>query len=208
MLNERLQELQEKLGYIRRDLEPPYHGKLIGDQVVIFDCNEGSSLYAKGFFGKPIGIKKPEPSLAFNRDLQLNLLETVYLTKKNWLIVEDAVDGRVLSHLDLYELGCKSQEKFKEKYLIYEDLRNKGYVVRPGLKFGADFTIYRKGPGLDHSAFVVQVLEHENKISAIEMVRAGRLATSVKKRFVIASISTRESTLPKIVYYVFKWYKP
>jgi tRNA-intron endonuclease len=200
--------LGEKLSKIRRDLEPPYTGSLIADQVIVFDHAQGSSLYAKGFYGKPIGIKKPDPNLAFDRELQLDLLETVHLFKRGWLVVQDSKTGKQYSVAEIEALAAEKYETFKERSLVYEDLRKKGYIVRPGLKFGADFTVYHQGPGLDHSAFVVLVLENENRISAMDMVKAGRLATSVKKRFVIASITSAEMTLPSITYYVFRWFKP
>ncbi|MEX2715064.1 MAG: hypothetical protein Q6370_002065, partial [Candidatus Sigynarchaeota archaeon] len=73
---------------------------------------------------------------------------------------------------------------------------------------GAYFTVHRPAPGLAHSGFVGHVPAHENRISSMDMVKAGRLATSVKKRFVIASISSGEMTLPTITYYVFRWFKP
>jgi tRNA-intron endonuclease len=200
--------LNAKLSKIRRDLDPPYKAKLIADQVIIFDHAQGSSLYAKGFYGKPIGIKKPDPNLAFDRELQLDMFEAVHLVKKGWLVVQDSRAGKQFSVAEIEAFAAEKYEKFKERSLVYDDLRAKGYIVRPGLKFGADFTVYRQGPGLDHSAFVVLVLENENRMSSMDMVKAGRLATSVKKRFVIASISSGEMTLPSITYYVFRWFKP
>jgi tRNA-intron endonuclease len=201
--------LAEKLSKIRRDLDPPYSGQLIGDQVIVFDHEQGSSLYAKGFYGKPIGIKKPDPNMAFDRELQLDMIEAVYLAHKDWLVVHNATSGETIQPVELDLIAADRFDTFREKYLVYEDLRAKNYIVRPGLKFGADFAVYRQGPGLDHSLFVVLVLERENQISAMDMVRAGRLATSVKKRFVIASLSTGAGAISvKINYYVFKWYKP
>lgn len=202
------EDLHERLSSIRRDLEPPYVAKFVGEQIIIFDHDQGSSLYARGFFGKPIGIRKPDPHLAFDRELQVNFIEASYLMGKGWLDIIDARTGNQFTRENLRDIASKSHERFKEKSLVYDDLREKGYIVRPGLKFGADFTVYKQGPGLDHSSFVVQVLEHENQISAMDMVRAGRLATSVKKRFVLASISSLDSKLTKISYYVFRWFKP
>ncbi|MHA1679704.1 MAG: tRNA-intron lyase [Promethearchaeota archaeon] len=209
MNEEKVETLETRLEKIKRDMPPPYTGKLVGnDQIIVFDYNQASSLYANGFYGKPIGIKKPDPTLAFERELQVNLLEAYYLIKKGWLIVVNFHTGDEYTSDEIYALAGTIHKNFKEKSLVYDDLREKGYVVRPGLKFGADFTVYKQGPGIDHSSFVVQVLEHENQISAMDMVRAGRLATSVKKRFVLASISSEDSTLPQIVYYIFKWFKP
>ena len=61
--------------------------------------------------------------------------------------------------------------------------------------------MYKKGPGLDHSPFIIQVLPKVTNLTAIDIVRAGRLANSVKKKFIIANPLTR-------TYYGFKWFKP
>jgi len=36
---------------------------------------------------------------------------------------------------------------------VYKDLRDKGFIIKPGLKYGADFSVYEKGsrPGDEHS---------------------------------------------------------
>ncbi|KKK66887.1 hypothetical protein LCGC14_2959590, partial [marine sediment metagenome] len=47
----------------------------------------------------------------------------------------------------------------------------------------------------------VHVLPHDAEITAVDMVRAGRLATSVRKKFVIANPLTKS-------YYFFEWFKP
>ncbi|MHA1397284.1 MAG: tRNA-intron endonuclease family protein, partial [Candidatus Heimdallarchaeaceae archaeon] len=75
--------------------------------------------------------------------------------------------------------------------------------VRPGLKFGVDFAVYTKGPGLEHSPYMIQIIEKEGKINPIELVRAGRLATTVRKNFVLASMIKK-----KLHFFVFNRYKP
>ena len=77
--------------------------------------------------------------------------------------------------------------------------RLEGYVVRPGMKFGSDFIIYEQGPGFDHSQWVVHVEKDDIELQAINIVRAGRLAASVKKRYLISTI-TPDS---EIVFYGF-----
>ena len=58
--------------------------------------------------------------------------------------------------------------------LVYKDIRNRGLIPRPGLKFGAYFAVYQKGPGIDHSHYVITTLEKGSELTAIELVRAGR----------------------------------
>ena len=100
--------------------------------------------------------------------------------------------------------GKAGDPLFEEKILIYTDIRKRGLIPRPGLKFGADFAVYHKGPGLDHSPYVITALPKGSDLTAIELVRAGRLATSVKKKFVIATILKSN----KVSYFGFVWQKP
>jgi len=175
--------------------------KLINSRVIVFDPLHASYLYVKyNFFGSPLGIAKPRLEF-FRRPSELSLIEAYYLISRNKITIFDVKSEKYLSSEEFYEIAKKMHHKFDDKYVIYQDLREKGYVPRPGLKFGADFVVYKKGPGLEHSSFIVHVQPNDSKISAIDMVRAGRLATSVRKKFVIANPLTCS-------YYFFEWFKP
>ncbi|MHA1264159.1 MAG: tRNA-intron lyase [Candidatus Helarchaeota archaeon] len=175
--------------------------ELIQNRVIVWNYKHGSSLYKNGFYGKPLGIRKPK-SFEFERPLELSLFEALYLLTKNKIKVLDK-NKNPLKVEFFKEIAMKNFTEFEDKYRVYCDLRERGYVVRPGLKFGADFAVYQYGPGIDHAPFIVHVLQNFTAISSIEMVRAGRLATTVRKKFVIATI-----TIDKVVYYMFTWFKP
>lgn len=176
--------------------------QIIENMVVIWNPKDGSLLYAKGFFGKPLGIRKPKTT-EFDRPSQLSFFEALYLFSKGMLRIYIEDLSEPLTEKELIEIAENQHANFSQKYHVYEDLRNRGFVVRPGLKFGADFAIYKQGPGIDHSLFIIQVVANSQEISAIEVVRAGRLATSVRKRFVLAT--PRKG---KTQYFVFSWMKP
>ncbi|MFX1341020.1 MAG: tRNA-intron lyase [Promethearchaeota archaeon] len=183
------------------DIPKKIPAKFINSRVIVFNPLYASYLYVKkGFYGSPLGINKPRLEY-FSKPSELSLIEANYLLERDEITVLDVKTNQLLSCKELYEIGKKNHHKFEEKYVIYKDLREKGYIPRPGLKFGADFVVYKKGPGLEHSPFIVHVLPHDSKISAIDMVRAGRLATSVRKKFVIANPLTNS-------YYFFEWFKP
>jgi tRNA-intron endonuclease len=172
----------------------------VNSRVIVFNPLYASYLYVKEkFFGAPLGISKPRLEY-FSKPSELSLIEAYYLVKKNRISIS-TTDGKILGPEEFYEKAVQIHDKFEDKYVIYKDLREKGYIPRPGLKFGADFVVYKKGPGLEHSPFIVHVLPHDSTISAVGIVRAGRLATSVRKKFVIANPST-------ISYYFFEWFKP
>ncbi|MFX1409594.1 MAG: tRNA-intron lyase [Promethearchaeota archaeon] len=183
------------------DIPKKIPAKFINSRVIVFNPLFASYLYVKkNFFGSPLGINKPRLEY-FSKPSELSLIEAYYLLNKDEISIYDVKEDKNLSPNDFYEIAKKIHHKFEEKYKIYKDLREKKYIPRPGLKFGADFVVYKKGPGLEHSPFIVHVLPHDSKITAIDMVRAGRLATSVRKKFVIANPLTCS-------YYFFEWFKP
>ena len=175
--------------------------KFINNRVIVFNPLFASYLYVKKkFFGSPLGISKPRLEY-FSKPSELSLIEAYYLLKNDEITIFDVKEQKKLNPKEFFDIAKKIHNKFEDKYIIYKDLRDKKYVPRPGLKFGADFVVYKKGPGLEHSLFMVHVLPHNSEITAIDMVRAGRLATSVRKKFVIANPLTKS-------YYFFEWFKP
>ena len=175
--------------------------KFINNRVIVFNPLYASYLYVKKhFFGSPLGISKPRLEY-FSKPSELSLIEAYYLLENDEITIFDVKEQKNLNPKEFFDIAKKIHNKFEDKYVIYKDLRDKKYVPRPGLKFGADFVVYKKGPGLEHSLFMVHVLPHNSEITAIDMVRAGRLATSVRKKFVIANPLTKS-------YYFFEWFKP
>ena len=175
--------------------------KFVNSRVIVFNPLYASYLYVKkGFFGSPLGIHKPRLEY-FSKPSELSLIEAYYLLERDEITIFDVKENSFVEPTKFYKIAKRIHHKFEEKHIIYKDLRERGYIPRPGLKFGADFVVYKKGPGLEHSLFMVHVLPHNSEITAIDMVRAGRLATSVRKKFVIANPLTCS-------YYFFEWFKP
>ncbi len=175
---------------------------LVGDRAIVWNPEDGMLLYDDGYYGQPVGIRKPK-SPVFDKPLELSLLECAYLTKESRLQVLDA-DHQPIDPDALLQLGAESSDDFRDRFLVYSQLRNKGYVVRPGLKFGTDFAVYEKGPGIDHAPFLVHVIPQKDGVVPLDIVRAGRLATSVKKRFIIATVKENG----EIAHYSFVWHRP
>ena len=174
---------------------------LVQDSLIVWDIEESRNLYRIGFYGKPLGVPKPKDA-NFTSPLILDLIEATYLVEKNMLRITR--DGKPLSLDEIKEYGRKTYDRFIDKYLVYRDLRDRGFVVTPGIKFGSDFAAYKHGPGIDHAPFIIQVKSRNDNISALDIVRSGRLATSVRKHFTIA-IPDHETG--KVAYLVFEWFK-
>ncbi len=175
----------------------PYVGTLIGDKVVVFDLGQSKQLYALGYFGKPVGESKPRE---FKSPLELSLVEAVYLTRRQDLRV--LYQGEFLDPEELASIAQERVSKFSILSLVYEDLREKGFVVRSGIKFGADFSVYTVGPGIEHAPYLVIGLDIGQEIPASELMGFGRLSHSVKKRLILALVDEKARRLK---YITFKW---
>jgi tRNA-intron endonuclease len=197
--------LREPVGELKEKEQGPKEvvtAELIGSHVVVWNPKEGSTLYKEGYYGQPISIRKPK-TFDFNCPVELSLLEALYLLEKQRIKLIDEKTKNQINAQQLREYGTKVYNELDDKYLVYKDLRSRGYIVRPGLKFGADFAVYQHGPGIDHAPFVVHALPKGTTINPIETVRAGRLATTVRKKFIIATISLAGA----VNYLIFEWKK-
>ncbi|HYB45462.1 MAG TPA: tRNA-intron lyase [Nitrososphaerales archaeon] len=159
-------------------------GRLFENRIVVWDVHASRKLFKEGYYGKPLGIPKPK-DFEFDAPLILDLMEGYYLMKKKVITLESE-DGKKLTPEQLEEVCRKSYSDFEEKFIVYKKLRDEGYVVTPGIKFGSDFAVYEHGPGIDHAPYIVQVMSPHSTITATAMVRSGRLATTVRKQFIVA----------------------
>ena len=177
--------------------------ELIENFLIVWNPKDGTELYKNGYYGKPLGISKPKIP-EFKVPLILDLMEGVYLAEKGIIAVHEA-DGK--GSVGLKKLRQKARQlydEFNDKYSVYKDLRESGLIVTPGIKFGCDFAVYKYGPGVEHAPYMVSVKDAGSEISATEIVKAGRLATTVRKRFIIA---VPDLSAEKTRYLIFKWFK-
>ena len=177
--------------------------EFIENFLVVWNPTEGSKLYKIGFYGKPVGIPKPKIA-EFDVPLVLDLMEGLYLAEKGIISVYEGSEKRKVSLKKLRQRVKQLYEEFDGKYTVYRDLRDNGLIVTPGIKFGCDFAVYKHGPGLEHAPYMVSVKKGKSEITATEIVKAGRLATTVRKRFIIAVPGLEKE---KIRYLIFKWFK-
>ncbi len=177
--------------------------EFIENFLVVWDPTEGSELYRKGFYGKPLGIAKPKVP-EFTVPLILDLIEGLYLTEKGIITVHEGSGKKKVGLRKLRQMAKNLYEEFDEKYSVYRDLRDNGLVVTPGIKYGCDFAVYKHGPGVEHAPYMVSVKKGGSAMTATEIVKAGRLATTVRKRFIIAIPKAERK---KTTYLIFKWFR-
>ena len=157
--------------------------ELIDNRIIVWNIKDSQKLFNLGYYGKPIGISKPKLD-EINVPLVLDLIEGYYLLQRSKIKVFK-MKKKVIEK-EMLEICRKEYHNFDRKFAVYKNFRDKGYIVNSGIKFGCDFAVYQKGPGLDHAPYLVQVFNKSDTITSSGIVLAGRLATTVRKQFILA----------------------
>lgn len=152
-------------------------GELRGDRVVVDDPAEGSALYNRGFFGTPRS----------GGALELDLLEAVYLVEADRLTVRRK--GRAVSARELFRAASAAIPSFEIRYLVYRDLRQRGYVVE-GRGEPVDFQVYPRGgaPKKTPSKYWVRAISERAVFDLAELLGRAEEAARVRKTLLLGLV--------------------
>lgn len=163
-------------------------GKVIGES-----CELARELYDKSRYGEP-----------FQKKFQYSLVEALYLVERNKMKVFKG--KKEITFDELLKMARKLENNFWTRYVAFKDMRNRGYIVKTALKFGADFRIYDRGvkPGDDHAKWIMYPIAESETCSWYEFSAKNRVAHSTKKRLLIAIVDDESD----LVYYEVSWTRP
>ena len=159
-------------------------GELVSDKTKVTDKIMIKELQLKGY------------GEFENKDLVLQLFESLYLLYSNKLELKK---GR--KKIDFDNLMNTYQKKDPEaltKFLIYRDLRTRGYVVKDGFGFGSDFRVYERGHfGEKGAKFLIFGLNEGQQEKMGNLQKKIEQITQMGKEPIIAVIERRG----EVIYY-------
>lgn len=175
--------------------KPPQNveAQLVGDKVIIENLELGQEFYNKNLFGRIL-----------NRKLELSLYEGLYLLDKKRIKV--LRKRKELDFKSYLKIAQRLRKKFWTEYCIFSDIRNRGYVVKAALKYGADFRVYPRGakPGEKHARWVLFCVSEGETFDWRRFAAMNRVAHSVKKRLLIGILDDEGD----VTYYEVHWMRP
>lgn len=170
-------------------------------------ASTGSELKANGVLLEK-GVKVTEKSnvdalssrgygTAENGVLTLGLHEALYLLNKEMLRLCDET-GETVNFERLLQAYERVNDNAWVNYLVYRDLRSRGYVVREGFGGGIDFRIYERGAyGKDTASYLILTAQEGKPVSVTDLTNTMQQCQSQKKELVLAVMNRRG----EIVYY-------
>lgn len=160
-------------------------GVLLEKGVRIKSKSSVNELSARGY-----GIKD-------DNGLLLKFYEALYLLDKGLLSVRDE-EGNEVTFDHLLHFAGKTDENIWAKYMVYRDLRGRGYVVRGGFGLDVDFRVYERGEyGGDTAKYLILTLQEGKNITLAKLTHVLKQCQNLKKELILAVMSRRG----EIVYY-------
>jgi len=180
-------EIKEEVKIIRADFA--------SDKVLTEISNETRELYDQSRYG----------SMLDNGKVQLSMIEALYLMEKGKIDIYKTKNKKFTQ--EEFSRKVRRQEpNFWAKFCVFKDIRNRGYIIKTALKFGADFRVYDRGvkPGEDHARWVVYPVSEGNTLTWHEFAAKNRVAHSTKKRLLIGVVDEEND----VSYWECRWLRP
>jgi tRNA-intron endonuclease len=132
-----------------------------------------------------------------NKVFTITFYEALYLLDKGMLEIKDEEKKAVVFQSLLHSYETQNENAWVN-YLIYRDIRSRGYVVREGFGGGIDFRIYERGTyGKDTATYLVLSSQEGKPLPLNHLASVLQQCQSQKKELILAVMNRRG----EIVYY-------
>jgi len=167
--------------------EPPQiTATLRNNEIIVSKPENIQELTSRGY-----GIKH-------NSKLTLTYYEALYLHSKNIIQIQQTKPKKPLDFQQLLNQYKEADPNAWAKYLIYRDLRSRGYVIREGFGLGTDFRLYQRGEyGTDKATYLIYGIQEGQPVTMQDLAQTLRYSHNQKKQLVLAVLSRRG----EVVYY-------
>ena len=173
-------------------------GVIEDDKVIISDKEGIEDFYQTSYIG----------TLEKNKDGQeiiiLEPMEVLLLCERRRILLwEDNDKNKVQYDFEkLLEYFTQYDDRLWNKYIIYMDLRKRGYIVRTGYGDGIDFRVFKRGANFeeDSAKYLIYPVYEGTPIELRDLDRISRVAMSSRKDLIVATVDR----LSKPIYYSVK----
>ena len=166
------------------DFETKITAKFIDEKTIVINPKMQNILNERGF-----GESEKDT-------LILNSFETLYLLYNNKLELKKINKNIVFD--ELIQKYIQKNDDILTRFLLYRDLRTKGYVVKDGFGFGSDFRVYEKGTyGQKDAKFLIFAFNEGTQQKIGKLYKNIDEITRMGKEPIIAVIERRG----EIIYY-------
>lgn len=143
------------------------------------DESEADRISQQGFYGNRVKGNK----------LELDSVEILHLLERKRITLKTP-DGKTVGPDYVVTMMLDKEPDLWVSYLVFRDLRSRGYAVRKGFGGGLGFRVYARGekPGSSNANQLVYVLKEGEHISLSDLDMITQTAASSRKTLVFALV--------------------
>jgi tRNA-intron endonuclease len=143
--------------------------------------NDADAVHMRGFYG----TKQNDGTL------KLSPVETMFLLERCKIELVDEKSGTQVSLYEYLQRLHEGDPELWTQYLIYRDLRSRGYTVKEGLSEEIPFRIYPRGSeiGKDTAKYLIYIVKEGMPIELTKLDKATTTAKGVGKRLILAVLN-------------------
>ena len=173
-----------------------YEGIIENGKVVISDKDGIEEFYHNSYIGTLDKDSENEESLV------LEPVEVLLLCERNRILLysdNNKEDDNLYDFEGLLTFFSQFDDRLWQNYIIYMDLRKRGYIVRSGYGEGLDFRVYKRGADFekDSAKFLIYPVFEGYPIDLKDLDKMSRVAMSSRKDLIVATVDR----LSKPIYY-------
>lgn len=168
------------------------------DKAIIEDQDGINEFFDNSYLGnKETDDKKDILILEPIEVLLLHERDRIYIAKD-----DSTEENDLLSFEDLLIYFSKWNKNLWQKYVVYNDLRKRGYFVRAGYGEGFEFRVYKRGADFttEPAKYLIYPIFEGTPINLNELDKITQTSISSRKELVIAAVDR----LSKPIYYLVK----
>ncbi|MFX1310304.1 MAG: tRNA-intron lyase [Promethearchaeota archaeon] len=168
------------------------------DKVIISDKRGFEEFYNTSYIGTIEKNSKGQEILI------LGPIEVLLLCERHRILIwEDNDKSKELFNFEsLLTYFTRYDDRLWHKYIIYMDLRKRGYIVRTGYGNGIEFRVFKRGADFekDSARYLIFPVFEGDPIELRELDKMSRVALSSRKDLIVATVDR----LSKPIYYSVK----
>jgi len=141
--------------------------------------SDGRFITENSYLAKELFDNSGYGQLLSEGKVQLSFLEAMYLIEKKKICVYN-LRNKEIDFNTLTKKAKKYDHNFWTRYSVFKDIRNRGYIIKTALKFGADFRVYDRGikPGEDHAKWILYPIHENSSLTWHDFASKNRVAHS------------------------------
>lgn len=149
------------------------------NKILVQKSPTAQSLYEKNYFG----------TLLDDNSLELNILEALLLIERSRINIFDENNNEMTAE-QILSIASEEDPRIWVKYLVYRDLRQRGYMVRLGYGDGIDFRVYPRGSSKSEAIakYFIFILDEGSSIQLQNLDQITQQTLNARKKLIIVTL--------------------